>query len=964
MRSVTRSGLSLFAAAGMLIAAGIASVANIVDAADAYRSHPPMRPLPQASPRPRGSGPMKFVAANAGSDSNNGSEQKPWRTMQHAVEQLQPGETLVMRGGTYHEHVLVTAVGTAERPVTICGYPGELAVLDGGVPEFLLSPQTAWEPCPDGVPGEFQSVKTFPGLHARTEGVHLFGHFADSMIPLHGYRLHGDLRSDNVYWNLDNKVGKDQFIYCGPGLFYEIATGRIHARLAHTRMKYLADEDNYTGETDPRRIPLVIGAASHGPTLVLRDCRYVKLLDLVVRGSGTTAIEIDHGEQLVLDGVTAYGAASAIRVADTAGLRILNTACRGPAAPWTFRGSLKYRSVEARIFSASGWAPTWPGNRDFELAHNEFTDSVDGVFIGNVARVRFHHNLVDNVSDDGVFLTAGTAFDGSTPGGGVEVTQNRFSRCLTTFAFGVGHGRQKVLADRIQTGAGVQIARNVFDFRRPVHYYQPRSADDPQTVDSRGRLLGDHGSPAWEPLAFYNNTVLNADTPFRAGYGGGTNGGMGRAGSRRVFNNIFLNTEGQPGYVLPEVVKPKLAGIPAPDDVTPSGATAAASPFVPDFAADGNLHWSLAAGFDATPFLTQLRRSSRTADERASRVLGWTSRDVAADPQFERVSPDWRVACDLRLRTDSSALRAGVSVPVQWPDPLRGNSNESISDIGAMPTDSTPWRIGKLGRLNVFGDETEPSLPGPVDQIDFVRPWKAQPPVKPNLPAVILSGYPAPDVPLIEYAFLRQGLRSEVLEQQWLKTQDYPKYSAVAVVGDLARARIEPHVYSPDDLKRATLYLEQGGTLILLQRGRDLFKSPHGIEWLRQSIGFDPPPARAAPPLTGPFELLVNGHAWTKHLEGAMAMWFATPPHANEFALKAARGTRLIGDRNGHTILYQQRVGSGQFVYIGWSPAANLPATRDRASTVGHEAEFEQQMQILFHIAADVINGNAVKITR
>ncbi|MBC8115593.1 MAG: DUF1565 domain-containing protein [Candidatus Saccharimonas sp.] len=893
---------------------------------------------------------MKFVAARAGDDANDGSEQKPWRTIQHSVKQLQPGETLVVRGGTYHEHVVVTAVGTVEKPVTIRGYPGELAVIDGGLPEFQLSPQTAWEPCPEGVSGEFRSVKTYPGLHTRNEGVHLFGHFADSMIPLHGYRLHGDLRSDNVYWNLDNKVGKEEFIYCGPGVFYDAATGRIHVRLAHTRMKYLADEDNYTGETDPRKLSLVIGAASHGPTLSLKDCRYGRLLDLVVRGSGSTAIEIDHGEQLVLDGVTAYGAASAIRVADTAGLRVLNTACRGPSAPWTFRGSLKYRSVEARIFSASSWTPTWPGNRDFELASNEFTDSVDGVFIGNVKRVRFHHNLLDNVSDDGVFLTAGTAFDGETPGGEFEITQNRFSRCLTTFAFGVGHGRQKVLADRIQTGSGGHIARNVFDFRRPVHYYQPHAADDPQPVDSRGRLFGDHGSPAWEPVAFHHNTVLNADTPFRSGYGGGTNGGMGRAGARRVFNNIFLNTAGQPGYVLPEIVKPK-----------PDESAAGAKSFVPDFAADGNLHWSLAPGFDATTFLGHLRRSSRTVDERAGRALGWASRDLAADPRCERVSPDWRVVCDLRLRSDSPTLRAGVALPHEWPLRFKEYSNESPCDIGAFPADATPARIGMLYRWTLFGEEVEPFLPRPVDRIAFLSPWTASPPVKPNKPAVVVSGYPAPDVPLIEYALLRQGLRTEVLEQTWLKTEDYPNYSAIAVIGDLARAKIEPHVYSPDDLKRVTSYLEQGGTLILLQRGRDLFKTPHGTEWLQQTIGFDKPVPRAKSPAHGPFGVLAQDHPWTKHLAGAAASWFATPPHATEFALKAARGERLIGDNDSHAILYRQRIGRGQLVYLGWSPAASLPATRDRASSVEHEAEFEQQMQILLHIAADVANGNVAE---
>ena len=84
------------------------------------------------------------------------------------------------------------------------------------------------------------------------------------------------------------------------------------------------------------------------------------------------------------DGVTAYGGPSAMQVHGHAGLRVSNTACRGIAAPWTFRGSLKYRAIEARIFSASGWEPTGTDNRDFELAYSEFTDCVDGVFLGNV----------------------------------------------------------------------------------------------------------------------------------------------------------------------------------------------------------------------------------------------------------------------------------------------------------------------------------------------------------------------------------------------------------------------------------------------------------------------------------------------------------------------------------------------------------------------------------------------------
>ena len=44
---------------------------------------------------------------------------------------------------------------------------------------------------------------------------------------------------------------------CGPGVWYDMKTGRIHARLGHTNLAHLGDQ-NYRGETDPRKLPLVI----------------------------------------------------------------------------------------------------------------------------------------------------------------------------------------------------------------------------------------------------------------------------------------------------------------------------------------------------------------------------------------------------------------------------------------------------------------------------------------------------------------------------------------------------------------------------------------------------------------------------------------------------------------------------------------------------------------------------------
>ncbi len=380
----------------------VADLAAAAEPATSDWSRRPMRPLPAASARPLATGPARFVDARQGADKNDGSQAKPWRTLQHAVNQLKPGDTLYLRAGNYDEHVTMTASGTRDKPITLRSYPGELAVIDGCLTEFRDAPAQAWEPCPDGVEGEFRSTKAYPHLGGKEGDPNLLGSFAESMVPLEGYRFHRDLQSSNPYWNVDGKTLDKDAVYCGPGVFYDVATGRIHARLAHTQLPGLED-DNYRGPTDPRQVSLVIGAHAGGSPLTLDGVSHVRLQDLVVRGARESTLQIIDGYDIELDGLTLYGGADALKTLDTVGLRVYHSALRGISAPWTFRGSLKYRSIEARIVRTGGWNPSGAESSDFEFAYCEFTDSVDGVFVGNVHRVRFHHNLLENLSDDGIF---------------------------------------------------------------------------------------------------------------------------------------------------------------------------------------------------------------------------------------------------------------------------------------------------------------------------------------------------------------------------------------------------------------------------------------------------------------------------------------------------------------------------------------------------------------------------------
>ena len=68
-----------------------------------------------------------------------------------------------------------------------------------------------------------------------------------------GYRIAADLRSTNERWIGGKKEMRDTGIYCGPGLWFNRDTGRIHIRLAHHQLEGLGSHA-YRGETDPRKL--------------------------------------------------------------------------------------------------------------------------------------------------------------------------------------------------------------------------------------------------------------------------------------------------------------------------------------------------------------------------------------------------------------------------------------------------------------------------------------------------------------------------------------------------------------------------------------------------------------------------------------------------------------------------------------------------------------------------------------
>ncbi len=678
--------LHLSLAAGILSSL-LSAGASPAEGDTKYPSHPPMRPLPTASTRPLEKGPAYFVDAARGDDTQDGSEARPWKTLRHAVKRLRPGETLYLRGGVYHEKVSLTRSGTAEAPIVIASHPGELAVIDGGLSEFLESPATSWEPFEGGAEGEFVSTRTYPGVDQRRApyqflpasweplwGVEeqrplALGHFADSMVPLHGYRTAADLRAANELSPGDKKDA-DKGVYCGPGLWYDRDTERIHVRLAHTHLPGLGDR-SYRGETDPRKLPLVVAAGFGDDVLRVNGVRHVRVEGLVLRGAtGSPMVHIYGSEDVRLDHLTVHGGFPALLVNASKDVRVTHSAFRGLAAPWSGRFHMKYRGTPSYQIVLQDNQPV---NENVELAWCEFTDGHDFAFLRYAKNLQFHHNFVDNFNDDG--LECGPKLRGHT----IYVHENRLGACLGVFQ---QHENDK---DESPTdhdpNSGVFVYRNVIDQRAGVYYALPAQADPSSAfLHAEGHLIGDHGSPVHPVMRVYHNTVLRHTPVFRDYFLFGLAAGGLRHSERDVFNNVFVQTRGVPGVVIPGKEADNLRE-------------------------GGNLLWGLkdGPGLKGDPF-AKFRASALFAASKERYPPGWTTHDRVADPRFVKLPADESLPADLRLQADSPAADGGQPIPADWPDPLR-DADRGAPDVGALPLGAEPWGVGVDGRVSLFGGE-------------------------------------------------------------------------------------------------------------------------------------------------------------------------------------------------------------------------------------------------------------------
>jgi hypothetical protein len=659
-------------------ALALAGLAHDVPAQTAkILSHSPLRPLPEVTRRPLAAGRGFFVDPARGKNESDGSEVAPWRSINHALKQVSAGDTLYLRGGVYREQVYCAVVGKADAPITIRAYPGERVILDGGLAEFFDEPATAWEPFPGAADGEYRSVKTYKNIRD------VLGLFGDSHIGLQTYWHPEDLRAKNELWIEDpEKKLMVLPVYCGPGLWYDADTGHIHIRLAHTDLK-TPGLANYRGETDPRKLPLVITPFGSVPLLV-DMARHVRFQDLVIRGGGHNCVVLQMGIDIEFDNVTIFAGTYGLRSRSTGPFRMIHSAIHGMIPPWAWRDENGLYTYTARSYdpfvppekpaNARNVARLnthalivtegsyefevfhYPYNHDWEIAYSEFTDGHDGVYLSGHG-IRFHHNLVERMQDDGVYLSSPTHYFNDD----IHVCQNLIRDIFTAFACNnTGGPRGEIF-----------VYRNIVDQRQGVPFNRP-GPQKPEGGMLRGHGFLAHGNNliGIENLHFYHNTFIT-ETWSGGSFAARTWTVTDERTRRTILNNLFVYLNHYPESAYPSAH---------------------------DIYMDGNLHWCPAA--DAKPpdgFLEKVRMAEGSKAAQAKYSSGWEAHTAVGDPRFVAFDPKPAAKNDYRLQKDSPAVGKGVVLPANMPDPGRP-AGGAAPDIGALPLGAEVPEFGRHGR--------------------------------------------------------------------------------------------------------------------------------------------------------------------------------------------------------------------------------------------------------------------------
>ena len=597
----------------------------------------------------------RYVAVG-GRDDNPGTLARPWRTIGFAASRLRPGDTLLVRGGTYLERPKVAVSGTAAAPVTIQSYPGETAVIDSGPAQLRTAGNHDWEPV-DQATGEWRSVRrSAPGqAYAYVDGVPGYRNGRVALIP---YRSAAAFRSTSEAY-----VDESRPFYVGPGTFYDPADQRLHIRLAKTadlraaeaRYGRVLDGDR----PDPRRYRIIVSSA---PSTLVVSGSHLVLRNLTVNQAKDTVVLSPRAHNVRFDGITAWTGDTAI-LADGKGIHhvtVTRSRIYGDNPPWVFWSDMKDPPTPADLLRSTA-VDLRGGTHDWEISYSHLRGSGQDLISTNTDEraIAVHHNRLESCGDDALEL------EGTRDVGEVRVYENFIANCLVAVAPG---------QDSPAFSGPLYIFRNVI-----VSLQDPPVNRAPGINDwNGGRRFG------YEYM-------------FKQ-----------HAGNTFIYHNtlVLLNTDGDGLNLVPAV--PGGTYVANNVAVAVNGNVNADYPTGPGQLVDGNLYWKVnGAGGDAlladaatVPAFARATGLERHGIGKAAGrgtdpgFAGFRLDVDRRDPSRWEPRPDSEVfdPADFLLRRGSPAIGAGIAIP-DHPRLGRLPDTRSSRDIGAFPYGTDPAEL-------------------------------------------------------------------------------------------------------------------------------------------------------------------------------------------------------------------------------------------------------------------------------
>ncbi|MBV8599355.1 MAG: right-handed parallel beta-helix repeat-containing protein, partial [Actinobacteria bacterium] len=243
------------------------------------------------APLPASNGPTYYVSTS-GSDGASGSAGTPWRTIGHALASVQPGDTVLVHGGTYPDWLVASRGGTSNGMVTVAAYPGEQVTITGRLKvaadwlrfsglDFVgqqgnSSDVLVW------VDGSHDELANDSFTKSWMSAIYVGEGGSGGSVPTDVRIVGNDIESNGTHYNLDHGI------YCGDCANVLIADNLIASNEAAGIQLY--PDANHTIVT--------------GNTIV-RSGRF----GIIVGSDGSTT----SGGNLIVDNVVAYNAETGIR---------------------------------------------------------------------------------------------------------------------------------------------------------------------------------------------------------------------------------------------------------------------------------------------------------------------------------------------------------------------------------------------------------------------------------------------------------------------------------------------------------------------------------------------------------------------------------------------------------------------------------------------------------------------------